>query len=69
MDEVTLYNLYSSASASGHRAKMEANEYALALMVEHLKYEHNMNRRDIHRRLKVPMKTIKAILDVTNDEN
>lgn len=67
MDEVTLYNLYGSASASGNRAKIEANEYALSLMVEHLRYEHKMSKVGIHRRLKVPMKTIKEILDGIED--
>jgi hypothetical protein len=67
MDEVTLYNLYGAAASSRHEAERGANAYALKLMIEHLRHEHNMKKVDIHRRLKVPMKEIKAILDGIND--
>ena len=67
MDEVTLYNLYGASARSRYKAEKGANAYAVKLMIEHLRYEHNMKKVDIHRRLKVPMKEIKAILDGIND--
>jgi hypothetical protein len=69
MDEATLYNLHASGRRSSAEAERNANKYAVKLMVEHLRYEHNMKKVDIHRRLKVPMKEIRAILDGIIDDD
>ena len=67
MQEHEYYNLYAAGDRSAVEAERKANRYAVKLMVEHLRYEHNMKMVDIRRRLHVPMKTIKEILNPTDE--
>ena len=62
MDEVTLYNLHATAAGAGHRARAEANNYALALMMVHLHIEHKMGVRDIAKRFDVKMVDVKKVI-------
>jgi len=67
MLEHEYYNLHASGARAGHRAQEKAQQFALELMVVHLRLDHNMKMVDIHHRLSVPMKDIKNILATVKD--
>ena len=59
LQEHEYYNLASHSHYDGREAK----QFALGLMVAHLRTEHQMKMVDIHNRLNVPMKFIREVID------
>jgi DNA-binding transcriptional regulator YiaG len=58
MQEHEYYNLYHSAARRGYEAEQASNQFALGLMIDHLREEHGMKVRDIARRLGVKQRIV-----------
>jgi len=54
---------YYNLAGHSHDDGREAKQFALSLMVAHLRTEHQMKMVDIHNRLGVPMKFIREVIE------
>jgi DNA-binding transcriptional regulator YiaG len=61
MTEVQLYNMQNVARAGLDSAK-DTRQAMLAIMIRHLRYDHEMSIRDIAKRCNIKMKAVQEFL-------